>query len=76
MNPPVSSWLKLHPGLDFGGWDSFTEVYQFYPEGLVPLIGKHNVIRFDISMQDTETLQGVQGHQQLQGQKKKEHVWI
>ena len=70
MNLPVPHWLKAQTRLDTGDWNSSTKVYQFNPERLVLSIDQHNVVGFNISVHDTETLQGVQGRQQLQAQNK------
>lgn len=67
MKTPVSSWLQLHPWLGIRGWKGFVKDNQSYPQGLVLPDDQHDVVRFDISLQDTNIPEGIQSHQQLSG---------
>ena len=68
MNSPVPMRLDVHPQLDLGRHHGAAKINQLHPEWLILQVDKHNVVWFDVRMQDTHSLQGVQGHQDLQGQ--------
>lgn len=61
----------MHPWLDFRGSNGCAKISQFDPQGLVLYVDKRDVVWLDVSVQDTNIPEGVQSHQQLQGQNKK-----